>query len=285
MAIAKAEKQKIVIYGDYDTDGICAAALLTEALRAYGADATPYLPLRDDGYGLNAEAVEELSKTFGLLITVDLGISNAAEVSLAKSLGMTVIVTDHHQPGLTPCPADAVINPLLNGYPFPYLCGAGVAYKLASALFTGNRPVGEDVLAKLLPLAAVATIADIVSLTGENRVLAALGMPRIGDRLGLRALMNAAGIKQPVDEGAVAYQLAPRLNAAGRVGDANAAVRLLLTDDPGKRNCLPSSWTRPMPSASGWSLRRQTKRRCRRRGTISSKSACCSCAARAGTRA
>ncbi|MFH1512025.1 MAG: single-stranded-DNA-specific exonuclease RecJ, partial [Bacillota bacterium] len=224
---AKAQKWNTAVYGDYDTDGVCAASLLTEALRAYGVKATPYLPLRDDGYGLNAEAVEELAKTYQLLITVDLGIANADEVALAKRLGMRVIVTDHHQPGLAPCPADAVINPLLNDYPFPHLCGAGVAYKLAIALH-GNS---IDCVHKALPLAAVATIADIVSLTGENRVIAALGMPLIPSRLGLRALMEAAGIKQPVSEGAVGFQLAPRLNAAGRVGDANVAVRLLLTDD------------------------------------------------------
>jgi len=225
---AKAEALETVVYGDYDTDGICAASLLTEALRAYGVHATPYLPRRDDGYGLNAEAVEELAKAYRLLITVDLGITNADEVTLAKQLGMTVIVTDHHQPGLVPCPADAVINPLLGGYPFPYLCGAGVAYKLAVALH-GN---GAECMERAKPLAAVATIADIVSLTGENRVIAALGLPLIPKRLGLKALMDAAGIKQPVSEGAVGFQLAPRLNAAGRVGDANAAVRLLLTEDP-----------------------------------------------------
>ena len=225
---AKTEGLKTVVYGDYDTDGVCAAALLTEALRAYGVDASPYLPLRDDGYGLNAAAVEELSKSCRLLITVDLGITNAEEVALAKSLGMKVIVTDHHQPGLVPCPADAVINPLLNDYPFPYLCGAGVAYKLVTALHGVDSPVAG----RALPLAAVATVADIVSMTGENRVIAALGMPGIGNRPGLRALMDVAGIKQPLDEGAVGYQLAPRLNAAGRIGDANAAVRLLMTGDP-----------------------------------------------------
>ena len=242
---AKAEGLQTVVYGDYDTDGVCAAALLTEALRAYGVQATPYLPQRDDGYGLNAGAVEELAETYQLLITVDLGITNADEVALAKSLGMKVIVTDHHQPGLSPCPADAVINPLLGDYPFPYLCGAGVAYKLALALHgngnenhTEKTPPKADQTAKLLPLAAVATIADIVSLTGENRVIAALGLPLIPERLGLRALMDAAGVKQPVSEGNVGFQLAPRLNAAGRVGDANAAVRLLMTDDPQEAGAL-----------------------------------------------
>ena len=222
---AKAGGLQTVVYGDYDTDGVCAAALLTEALRAYGVQATPYLPQRDDGYGLNADAVEELAGTYQLLITVDLGITNADEVALAKSLGMKVIVTDHHQPGLSPCPADAVINPLLGNYPFPYLCGAGVAYKLALALHgnsnenhTEKTSPEADKIAMLLPLAAVATIADIVSLTGENRVIAALGLPLIPKRLGLRALMDVAGVKQPVSEGNVGFQLAPRLNAAGARG-------------------------------------------------------------------
>lgn len=231
---AKKAKRRAVVYGDYDTDGVCAAALLTEALRAYGVQADPYLPLRDDGYGLNKEAVEELSKTYRLLITVDLGISNAAEVVLAQSLGMQVVVTDHHQPGLAHCPADAVVNPLLNDYPFPYLCGAGVAYKLSAAL----HPEDAELLSRLLPLAAVATIADIVSLTGENRVLAALGLPTLQNRPGLKALIDVSGVKLPVGEGAVAYQIAPRLNAAGRVADANAAVELLMTDDPEKAQKL-----------------------------------------------
>ncbi|HPF88458.1 MAG TPA: single-stranded-DNA-specific exonuclease RecJ [Candidatus Limiplasma sp.] len=229
---AKAEGIKTVVYGDYDTDGICAASLLTQALRDYGVDAAPYLPLRDDGYGLHAEAVEELSQTYRLLITVDLGITNADEVALAKSLGMQVIVTDHHELGLTPCSADAVIDPLMNDYPFPYLCGAGVAYKLACAL------CGADAAAPLLPLAAVATIADIVSMTGENRVIAALGLPMIERQPGLKAMLDAANITPPVDEGTVGFQLAPRLNAAGRVGDANLAVRLLMTDNPAEANAI-----------------------------------------------
>ncbi len=183
---------------------------------------------------MNKEAVEELAKTYRLLITVDLGISNAAEIVLAQSLGMQVIVTDHHQLGLTHCPADAVINPLMNEYPFAYLCGAGVAYKLAMAL----HPDDAELLARLLPLAAVATIADIVSLTGENRVLASCGLPMLQNRLGLKALIDVAGVKLPVNEGAVAYQIAPRLNAAGRVADANAAVELLMTDDPAQAQKL-----------------------------------------------
>ncbi len=229
---AKAENWPAVVYGDYDTDGVCAAAIATEALRLYGIPAEPHVPLRAEGYGLNLPAVEELAKTYRLLVTVDLGITNAAEVARAKELGMRVIVTDHHQPGLIPCPADAVVNPVLNGYPFPRLCGAGVAYKLAAAL------LGVETAAQWLELAAIATVADIVPLLSENRAIVALGLPRMGERPGVRALIKAAGCREPLTSEAVAYQLAPRLNAAGRIDDASRSVRLLMTRDPAEAETL-----------------------------------------------
>jgi single-stranded-DNA-specific exonuclease len=232
LAQAKDEGWTTVVYGDYDADGVCAASLLTEALRLYGIDAQPHIPLRAEGYGLNIAAVERLAEAYRLLITVDLGIPNAAEVQRAKELGMRVIVTDHHQPGFMPCPADAVINPLLGAYPFPKLCGAGVAYKVAVALH------GADVASQWLDLAALATVADIVPLLSENRVLVAHGLPRFAERLGLKALADAAGCKFPLDAEAVAYQLAPRLNAAGRLADANDSVRLLLTREPAEAETL-----------------------------------------------
>ncbi len=220
------------VYGDYDADGVCAVAIVAEALRLYGVRAQPFVPLRAEGYGLNLTAVEELAKTYRLLITVDLGVTNAAEVERAKELGMRVIVTDHHQPGLVPCPADAVINPLFGGYPFPRLCGAGVAYKLASAL------LGADTAAQWLDLAALATVADIVPLLSENRVLVSNGLPLLTNRPGLRALAEAAGCKPPLSAETVAYQLAPRLNAAGRIADAGLSVDLLLTRDPAEADGL-----------------------------------------------
>jgi len=147
-------------------------------------------------------------------------------------LGMKVIVTDHHQPGLTPCPADAVINPLFGGYPFPKLCGTGVAFKLAVAL------LGMDTAAQWLDIVALATVADIVPLTGENRILVANGLPLIGKRPGLKALIDAAACRLPITTDTLAYQLAPRINAAGRIADANLSVRLLLTRDPAEADTL-----------------------------------------------
>ena len=229
---AKAEGWPTVVYGDYDADGVCAAALMTEALCLFGVNAQPHVPLRAEGYGLNTEAVERLAADYQLMVTVDLGMTNVAEVERAQALGMKVIVTDHHQPGLTPCPADAVVNPLLNGYPFPRLCGTGVAYKVAMALF------GVEVAAQWLDLAALATVADIVPLLSENRVLVTHGLPRMANRPGLKALLEAADSPVPPDAETVAYQLAPRLNAAGRLADANEGVRLLLTRDPAEAEAL-----------------------------------------------
>ena len=156
---------------------------------------------------------------------MDVGITNAEEVARARELGMRVLVTDHHQPGLIPCPADAVVNPQLGPEPHARYCGAGVAYQLASAL------LGADTATQWLDLAAFATIADIVPLLEENRALVALGLPRIGERPGLRALMDTAGCRQPINAETVAYQLAPRVNAAGRIADAGISVRLLLARD------------------------------------------------------
>ncbi|MEA5015840.1 MAG: single-stranded-DNA-specific exonuclease RecJ [Candidatus Limiplasma sp.] len=219
-----------VVYGDYDVDGICANALLCDALRRFGLSVRPHVPLREEGYGLNKEAVANLSKEAGLLVTVDLGITNAQEVALAKELGMKVIVTDHHQLGLTPCPADAVVSPLLGDYPCPKLCGTGVAFKLAQGLlgFEGAR--------EYLDLAALATVADLVPLTGENRTLVALGLPRIaqGQRPGMAALLKVSGSGPEVDSETLGFQLGPRLNAAGRLGDAMRGVRLMMTREEGE---------------------------------------------------
>lgn len=225
---------KTVVYGDYDVDGMCATALLCQALHRFGLEAAPHIPLRAEGYGLNAQAVEALAKEYSLLITVDLGITNAQEVTLAQKRGMRVIVTDHHQLGLVPCPADAVITPLLDGYPCPKLCGTGVAFQLARALL---GPQAEEAY---LDLAALATVADIVPLTGENRALVALGLPYITARKrpGLAALLEVSASPQEVDSYTLGFQLAPRLNAAGRLGDAGDGVRLLLTQDPGEAKAL-----------------------------------------------
>ncbi len=216
-----------VVYGDYDVDGICANALLCDALNRFGLTATPHVPLREEGYGLNAQAIHKLAARYRLLITVDLGITNCEEVALAKELGMQVIVTDHHQLGLADCPADAVLSPLLGGYPCPKLCGTGVALKLAQAL------LGMEKAEEYLDLAALATVADIVPLLGENRAIVALGLPLISarSRAGLRALLEVSGSSEKVDSDTLGFQLGPRLNAAGRLGDAMQGIRLMSTRD------------------------------------------------------
>lgn len=223
------EKQiPTVVYGDYDVDGMCAASLLVLALRRFGVPAAPHIPLREEGYGLNRGAIEALAEKYRLLVTVDLGITNHEEVRYAQELGMRVIVTDHHQLSLEESPADAVVSPLLDGYPCPKLCGTGVALKVAQAL------LGMAAAEEYLDLAALATVADIVPLMGENRAIVALGLPMISGkkRAGIRALMEVSGISGQADSYTLGFQLAPRLNAAGRLKDANQGARLLLTQDP-----------------------------------------------------
>ena len=225
----------ICVYGDYDVDGVSASAILSGWLRAQGADARVYLPSRhSEGYGLNERAVREIAGWAKLMVTVDCGVTAVELVALAKSLGLDVIVTDHHRPAdaLPDCP---VVNPLLADYPFPFLCGAGVAWKLVWAL------AGEDAAMAWADVAALATVADVVPLTGENRAIVAMGLAQINasPRLGLRALVECAGMAgRRIDANAVAFQLAPRLNAGGRLGSAMRAYRLLATQDPGEAGAL-----------------------------------------------
>ena len=219
----------ILVYGDYDVDGVSAVTVLLETLREEGARADFRIPGRhSEGYGLNEAAVREMAEEYRLLITVDCGIANVQEVRLAKELGMSVIVTDHHEiPDILP-PADAVLDPLLGDYPFRRLCGAGVALKICEAL------QGRTGLEKRLEIAALATVADVVPLTDENRVIVREGMLRMERtrRPGLRALMENAGIRFPMHADDIAFRLGPRLNAAGRLEDASQGVRLLMTEDP-----------------------------------------------------
>ena len=231
---ARDEHLPTVVYGDYDVDGICACSLLTLALRRFGIDAQPHTPLRAEGYGLNCDAVRELAKTYRVLVTVDLGITNHEEVRLAQILGMKVVVTDHHGLGLESSPADAVMNPLLGDYPFRRLCGTGVAFKLATAL------LGLENCVEYLDLAALATVADIVPLVDENRVIVSLGLKTIASRKrqGMRALLQVSGEPNPIDSDTLGYRLGPRLNAAGRLDDAGKGVRLMMTDDPAEADRL-----------------------------------------------
>lgn len=234
---AKEKNISTVVYGDYDVDGMCATALLCDALRRFGLEATPHIPLREEGYGLSLAAVEKLAQEHRLLVTVDLGITNHTEVRHAQELGMTVIVTDHHQLALERNPADAVLSPLLGGYPCPKLCGAGVALKLAQAL------LGMEAAEEYLDLAALATVADIVPLVGENRAIVALGLPMISalKREGIRALMEVSGVHGQADSFTLGFQLAPRLNAAGRLKNANDGARLLMTADAAEADAIARS--------------------------------------------
>ncbi len=220
--------EKILVYGDYDVDGVCATCVMMETLRQLGATADYRIPNRHaEGYGLNEKAVREAAEKYKLLITVDCGVTNLEEVKLAKLLGMRVIVTDHHQLAEALPAADAVLDPLLGAYPFRRLCGAGVALKVCQAL------LGMGAAEKLLEVAALATVADIVPLIDENRVIVREGLQRLSvtERPGLRALMTISGVGAGVTSEEVAFRLAPRINAGGRLEDASLGVRLLMTQD------------------------------------------------------
>lgn len=220
-------KKKIVIYGDYDCDGVCASAILFETLQGMGAKVSCYIPDRHkEGYGLNEEAVWHLAKENDVLLTVDCGITSVQEVALAKELGLLVIVTDHHTVGDFLPPADAVVSPLLGDYPFSGLCGAGVAWKLALAL-DAEKAEG------LMELAAIATVADMVPLLQENRAIVKIGLQMLENtkRPGLVTLMQLAGVERSVTAEQVAFQIAPRINACGRMDNARIALDMLLTKD------------------------------------------------------
>ena len=224
-AIRKGEE--IVVFGDYDVDGVTATAILLTYLRKRGAKVSYYIPDRHgEGYGLNIAAVEQIASHAKLLITVDCGITCPVEVARAIELGMRVIVTDHHQLGLELPKCSAVLNPLLGSYPFRRLCGAGVAFKLVQALG------GMEAIESLWELAALATIADIVPLLDENRVIVTFGLKAMASsqRPGLIALMESAGVDPAnVSASDVAFRMAPRINAGGRLALASRGVELLTT--------------------------------------------------------
>ena len=228
---AKENGETVCVWGDYDVDGVCATAILMLYFQSMGLNCFHYIPDRHaEGYGLNDGGVREAAQKAALLITVDCGISCAHEIETAKSLGLDAIVTDHHRPGDV-LPGCAVVNPLLDGYPFDRLCGAGVAFKLVHAL------AGLDAAMEYIDLAALATVADLVPLTGENRVIVSLGLERVNraPRLGVKLLIERAGLSErAISAGSVAFQLAPRINASGRLGDARRALRLLTASDAGE---------------------------------------------------
>jgi single-stranded-DNA-specific exonuclease len=224
---------RIAVFGDYDVDGVCSTALMVGALRALGADPTWLLPSRAEGYGLSGDAVRRLAAAgTRLLVTVDCGVTAVEEVALAQSLGLEVLVTDHHRPGGT-LPDCTIVHPGLAEEAGEELCAAGVALKLSEALRTraGHDPRDADVD---LDLAGLATVCDMVPLVGENRRIAREGLAELArtSRPGLRALMRVARLEPgDVDARAAGFRLGPRLNAAGRMGRADAALELMLTED------------------------------------------------------
>ncbi|WP_409297503.1 single-stranded-DNA-specific exonuclease RecJ [Peribacillus sp. SCS-26] len=234
------DKEKILIFGDYDADGVTSTSVLMITLKQLGADAAYYIPNRfTEGYGPNIPAFERAVKEgASLIITVDTGISAAAEADFLKNAGIDYIITDHHEPGPVLPSALALIHPKIPGstYPFKELAGVGVALKLAHAL-TGRLPK------ELLELAAIGTIADLVPLFGENRLIAAAGIRQLQktDRPGLKAILKKAnGRQDSVNEETIGFGIAPRINAAGRLGSANPAVELLLTRDGEEAEILAS---------------------------------------------
>ncbi|MBI4811873.1 DHH family phosphoesterase [Candidatus Falkowbacteria bacterium] len=235
-------RNKIVVYGDYDADGVTASAALFETLQILKADVGVYIPDRvSEGYGLNKKAIDEIiSEKAKLIITVDGGIRGKSEVEYAKKKGLDVIITDHHQPppDEEELPDCLIINPAVKSekYPFKYLSGAGVAFKLAKALISKSTLSGEDkqkMEEKILDLAAIGTVADCVSLLGENRNLVKRGSGVLNKtkRKGLIELMKAAQLNngRVLDAWNIGFQIAPRLNAAGRIDHANTALELLIT--------------------------------------------------------
>jgi len=248
--------KRITVHGDFDVDGVCATTILVSTLRELGADCDWLIPDRmADGYGLNAENVKKLvERGTQLLITADCGITAVEEIELAKELGLDVIVTDHHQPGgeLPGCP---ILHPTIDGYPFEDLCGTAVAWKLATALRGGGEsgvgspkrsagaslecfgdptPDSPSHADADLDLVALATVADVVPLVGENRSLVKRGLEEVrrAQRPGIRALLEASKCDPgQLDEGDLAFRLAPRINAAGRLYRADAGVELFLTND------------------------------------------------------
>ncbi|MBT2688048.1 single-stranded-DNA-specific exonuclease RecJ [Bacillus sp. ISL-47] len=226
------KQEPILIFGDYDADGVTSTSVMMMALKDLGANVQFYIPNRfTEGYGPNIPAFTHAAETgIGLIITVDTGISAVNEARAAKELGMDLIITDHHEPGPVLPEALAIIHPKHpeSKYPFRELAGVGVAFKLAHALY-GEMP------AHLLEIAAIGTIADLVSLKGENRLIAKRGIRKLKStkNIGLNALFKVAGVELPaITEETIGFSIAPRLNAVGRLDSADPAVELLLTDDP-----------------------------------------------------
>ena len=228
--------ERIVLFGDYDVDGVTSLALLAEMLRGYGVTPELFLPLRmEEGYGLSRESIERCLEQYRpqLLIAIDCGTASACEIAELKNRQVDVIVLDHHEPTSQRPDCVAIVNPKTDSTsPFDYLCSVGIVFKLCHALLK-TRPLPEFDLKSKLDLVALGTVADIVPLVKENRLLVQRGAIEIGrtSRVGLKKLIQVAGVRPPVLPDDIGYRLGPRLNAAGRLSTAEKSLRLLLTKD------------------------------------------------------
>ena len=237
VGLAMSRGEKIAVFGDYDVDGITATCLLTDFLRRHGADVVSYIPGRlEEGYGLNPIAIHQLhAEGVKLIVTVDCGITAVSEAELCRQLGIDLVITDHHECKQTLPAAVAVVDPHRcdGGYPHKNLSGVGMAFKLASAL-CGSQ---ETVLEEYADMVCLGTVADVMPLQGENRVFVARGLESLAHtkRPGIAALMAECGCApETVSASSIGFMLAPRINAAGRMGQIDLAVELFLTDDPDK---------------------------------------------------
>jgi single-stranded-DNA-specific exonuclease len=235
-------RERIVLFGDYDVDGVTSLALFAEMLRAYGGAPELFLPLRmEEGYGFSPESVERCLGQHRpeLLIALDCGTSSPKEIADLRKRGVEVIVFDHHEPKSDLPDCIAIVNPKTGDSDFNYLCSVGIVFKLCHALLK-TRPLPEFDLKSKLDLVALGTVADIVPLRAENRVLVQRGAIEIArtSRIGLRKLMQVAGVRPPILPEDIGYRLGPRLNAAGRLSTAEKSLRLLLTHDEGEATML-----------------------------------------------
>ncbi len=236
------QHERIVLFGDYDVDGVTSLALLDETLRAYGSAPALFLPLRmEEGYGLSRESVDRCVEQHQpqLLIAVDCGTSSVNEAADLKKRGIHVIILDHHEPKSELPDCVAMVNPKLTECGFEYLSSVGIVFKLCHALLK-TRPIPGFDLKSKLDLVALGTVADIVPLRDENRLLVQRGSIEIArtSRIGLKKLMQMAGVRQPILPEDIGYRLGPRLNAAGRLSTAEKSLRLLLTEDEGEATLL-----------------------------------------------
>jgi len=242
---ARRNGEKVAVFGDYDVDGVTSTVLLVKLFSLLGMAHEAYIPDRlKEGYGPNRAALEGLRRRgAAVAVTVDCGISAVAEAEAARACGLDLIITDHHVAGPVLPAALALVNPTVSpGYPYAMLAGVGVAYKLAQALLEGlDHPKRAEFLDHMLELVALGTVCDVAPLDGENRILVREGLARLrqGRWLGLRCLAEAATVKlAEADAGMLGFYLGPRLNAGGRIGDAMAGVRLLLSKDGAESRAL-----------------------------------------------